>query len=102
MSRIMNGDANSKRLFALFALLLGFSLATAMTAWATTPTDSQEPGSVLVVSLIERGATTQDGVLTPVTQIEISITRCPPGSTVDSCTTDFAEDVNLHADWVCG
>jgi hypothetical protein len=97
----MSGDAKSKRLFALFALLLGLSLTTAMTAWATTPTDSEEPGSVLVFPLFETGATTQDGVLTPVTQIEISITRCPSGSTVDSCTTDFAEDVNLHADWVC-
>jgi hypothetical protein len=101
MSRIMNGDANSKRLFALFALLLGLSLTTAVTAWATTPTDPSEPGSVLVFPLFERGTITQDGVLTPVTQIEISITRCPRGSTVDACSTDFAEDVNLHADWVC-
>jgi hypothetical protein len=74
---------------------------TAMTAWATTPADSQEPGSVLVFPLFETGTTTQDGAVTPVTQIEISITRCPSGSTVDSCSTDFAEDVNLHADWVC-
>ena len=101
MSRIMNGDANCKRLFALFALLLGVSLSTAMTAWATTPTDSQEPGSVLVFPLFETGTIAQDGVPTPVTQIEISIIRCPSGSTVDACSTDFAEDVNLHADWVC-
>jgi len=102
MSRIMNEDANSKRLFVLFTLLLGFSLTTAMTAWATTPTDSEEPGSVLVFPLFETGTVVQDGVIVPKTQIEISITRCPGGSTVDSCTTDFAEDVNLHADWVCG
>jgi hypothetical protein len=54
-----------------------------------------------VFPLFETGTTTQDGTLTPVTQIEISITRCPSGSTVDACSTDFAEDVNLHADWVC-
>jgi hypothetical protein len=85
MSRLMNGDANGKRLFALFALLLAFSLTTAMTAWAQQLSDSQEPGSVLVFPLFEQGKST----------FEISV-ACPTGA---SCTD--GQDVDIRAHWVC-
>jgi hypothetical protein len=86
MSRLMNGDANGKRLFALFALLLGFSLTTAMTAWAQPQlSDSQEPGSVLVFPLFEQGKST----------FQISV-ACPTGAT---CLD--GQDVDIRAHWVC-
>ena len=92
MSRIMSGDADSKRLFALFALLLGFSLTTAMTAWAAPLqlSDSQEPGSVLVFPLFETGAV--GGV--PISQFQISVT-CPTAFCADG------QDVDIRVDWVC-
>jgi hypothetical protein len=92
MSRIVNGDANRKRLFALFALLLGLSLATAMTAWAQPQlSDSQEPGSVLVFPLFETGAAMGGSVST----FQISV-ACPTGA---SCTD--GQDVDIRAHWVC-
>jgi len=88
MSRIMNGDANRKRLFALFALLLGFSLTTAMTAWAQPLlSDSQEPGSVLVFPFFETGG----GIST----FQISV-ACPTGA---ACLD--GQDVDIRVDWVC-
>jgi hypothetical protein len=86
MSRLMNGEANSKRLFALFALLLGLSLTTAMTAWAQPQlSDSQEPGSVLVFPLFEKGVTT----------FQISV-ACPVGATCGD-----GDDVDIKLDYVC-
>jgi len=87
MSRLMNGDANGKRLFALFALLLAFSLTAAMPAWAQVLqlADSQEPGSVLVFPLFEKGKS--------VFQISVA---CPTGA---SCTD--GQDVDIRAHWVC-
>src|ERR1700730_3227540 len=88
MSRIMNGDANRKRLFALFALLLGFSLTTAMTVWAQPLlSDSQEPGSVLVFPFFETGG----GIST----FQISV-ACPTGA---ACLD--GQDVDIRVDWVC-
>ena len=85
MSQLMNGDANSKRLFALFALLLAFSLTTAMTAGAQQLSDSQEPGSVLVFPLFEKGNST----------FQISV-ACPTGAT---CADPTDVDIKLH--FVC-
>ena len=57
--------------------------------------DSQEPGSVIVFPKFIRGTVTVDGVVTPATEIEISV-LCPKGA---SC---FANQiVRLKGDWVC-
>jgi hypothetical protein len=88
MSRLMDRDANRKRLFALFALLLGFSLTTAMTAWAQPLlSDSQEPGSVLVFPFFETGA--------GISVFQISV-ACPTGA---ACLD--GQDVDIRAHWVC-
>jgi hypothetical protein len=95
-----------KKQIALGALMvLTAWLATPGLAWATLA-DSQEPGSVLVFPLFQKGIVPcpADGPYgcipvtgsLPKTSFEISVV-CPEG--INKCHDD---DVDIHAEWVCG
>jgi hypothetical protein len=92
-----------KKQIALGALMvLTAWLATPGLAWATLA-DSQEPGSVLVFPLFQKGTVPCPpdlpyGCTTglPITSFEISVV-CPEG--INKCHDD---DVDIHVEWVCG
>jgi hypothetical protein len=98
---------SKKQITLLFFVVLTFAIATPSVAWAgNVLNDSQEPGSVLVFPLFERGTvpcppdlpygcTPMTGTL-PRTSFEISVV-CPNGAT---CTDQ--QDVDIHFEWVCG
>jgi len=95
-----------KQIALLFFVVLTFAMATPSVAWATnTLNDSQEPGSVVVFPLFEKGTvpcppdlpygcTPMTGTL-PRTSFEVSVV-CPNGAT---CTDQ--QDVDIHFEWVC-
>jgi hypothetical protein len=97
---------SKKQITLLFFVVLAFAIATPSVAWATnTLNDSQEPGSVVVFPLFEKGTvacpadapygcTPTTGTL-PKTSFEISVV-CPNGSTCFD-----GQDVDIHFEWVC-
>jgi hypothetical protein len=98
---------SKKQITLLFFVVLTFAMATPSVAWAVNVlNDSQEPGSVVVFPLFERGTVTcpadapygctpATGTL-PRTSFEVSVV-CPNGAT---CTDQ--QDVDIHFEWVCG
>jgi len=87
-----NMRSNMKWLFV--CCLLTIVVATPLAATALD--DSQQPGSVLVFPVFERGVvTTADQGVLPITSFEISV-ACPKGSI---CTD--GQDVDIRAHWVC-
>jgi hypothetical protein len=81
-------------LAVMMALALALPLAAVQ---AVTVNDSEEPGSVVVFPLFEKGTvmTADQGVL-PRSSFEISVV-CPPGATCSD-----GDDVDIKAHWVCG
>jgi len=76
------------------ALLVGTTLGLTK-AEAQTPSNSQEPGSVIIFPYFASGTLTVDKTVLPRTEIHIGVT-CPPGV---SCFE--GEPIKLMAHWVC-
>ncbi len=89
-----------KWLCALFFVVLTLGMAAPAGAWGNSaPSDSQEPGSVLVFPKFVRGTVfTPDQGTLPVTQFEISVV-CPKG--FDCSTLPSGFQLTLRAHWVC-
>ena len=97
---------SKKQITLLFFVVLTFAMAAPSVAWAgNSPlNDSQEPGSVLVFPLFEKGTVPcppdlpygcAPGSTLPKTSFEISVV-CPEG--INACADD---DVDIHVEWVC-
>jgi hypothetical protein len=100
---------SKKQITLLFFVVLTFAIATPVVTWAGNANvlnDSQEPGSVVVFPLFEKGTvacpadlpygcTPVTGTL-PVSSFEVSVV-CPNGAT---CIDQ--QDVDIHFEWVCG
>src|SRR5689334_4375783 len=78
-----------------FLLPLVAALAVATPSFAQVLNNSEEPGSVIVYPKFLRGTTTVDGVVVPMTEIELGVV-CPIGLT---CAEHQPVKIRFH--WVC-
>jgi hypothetical protein len=82
-----------------FLMLLMVALGTAMPSFAqppqTTPSDVEEPGSVVVFPKFIKGTVAVDGVTRVATEIEVRA-QCPRDTTCSE-----GELVNIRFHWVC-
>ncbi len=92
----------TKRVRSLLLLIPVLAFATPSFAQDQTPagrnprlSDSQEPGSVIVFPKFSRGTMTVDGVVLPVTEIEVGVV-CPIGAICPE-----HQPVKLRFHWVC-
>lgn len=89
-----------RQIALLFLVALAVAVATPGVVWATTLSNSQEPGSVLVFPLFESGSVTvadapYGATSHPKSSFEVSVV-CPTGAT---CTDQ--QDVDIKFEWVC-